>query len=204
MKKVCMYLLGIFLCLETSAMAQGQLVEAAGRMALDKAAYSTISNEVRRSIYAVSRELLKPLSLDIQYSLVQVSLPGHAGVLGTAWLANYKGQFYAVMPYHIGGRVGSMRELKLQTTSGETKTILGEVVLSGNAGFHSPDMSLIKLSKSVLKENKPLPIKPMDASKPVYTFGYTTGDFGVGDYFAAQRRILGKGGVGIMADRIVY
>lgn len=197
-------LLSVFLCLGVFAQAQTQLAGAVGRAALDKTIYNTITNEVRRSMYAASRELLKPIASDIQYSLAQVSLPGHTSVLGTAWFANYQGQFYAVMPYHIGGRVGSMRELRFQTTSGDIKTILGEVVLSGNAGFHSPDMSLIKLSKSVLQGSKPLPIKPMDVTKPIYSFGYTTGDLGVGDFFAAQRSILGQGGVGIKADRKVY
>lgn len=204
MKKAYLCLLGVLLCPGMYARAQAPLAQAASRAMLTKATYSAVSNSVRRNIYAASRELIKPLSADMQYSLAQVSLPGHTGVLGTAWLANYKNQFYAVMPYHIGGRVGSVRELKLKTLSGDVKTILGEVVLSGNAGFHSPDMSLIKLSEAAVKENKPLPVKAMDANKPVYSFGYTTGDFELGDYFAAQRRILGQDGVGIMVDRIVY
>ena len=163
--------------------------------------YRAISHDALRSLYATSRQMLP--AMDMRYSLVQVKLPGHSEVLGTGWLANYRGEFWAVMPYHIGGKVGAVRELSLFDSYGRTKTILGKISHSGNAGFHAPDMSLVKLPAPMLNGNKPLSVEKIDVTKPVYTFGYTSGDFKAGDYLVTQRRILGTEGMGIMGDRII-
>ena len=153
---------------------------------LTKSVYRVISNEMRNEIYSLSRQLIP--ALDMRYSLVQVKLPGHREVLGTGWLASYRGEFWAVMPYHIGGKKGAVRELSLFDSYGRTKVIQAQITHSGNAGFHSPDMSIVKLPESILNGNRPLFVKKIDVTKPVFTFSYTSGFFEPGDYLVRSEK----------------
>ena len=152
----------------------------------------------------LENSLIPPdLSDNIVYSLAQISLPGHSEVLGTAWLADYDGSFSVVMPYHIGGKKGSERLVRVYDSYGRTKEILIHVMANGNAGFHSPDLSIAPLPESFLKGNYPLSVGSIDENLPIFSFGYVTGLAKPTDWLAMRRQIRAMEGLGIMGDRNV-
>lgn len=189
----------VFLLFSSSCISFGQ------KALVDGIAKGVLENNLKRELYAAARQSVIPAELEktIIYSLVQVHRPGNESVLGTAWIAKQNDEYFAVMPYHIGGAKGSKRELTLYTRYKQLKKILVTIEANGNAGYHSPDVSLARLEAEDVKDNIPLEISAPDFTQPSYSFGYTVGNFSPKDFFSMQRMFLNHEGMGITTDRII-
>ena len=177
-----------------------------GQTPLVKAATRAVTeNAIKRELYAAARRQFLPAELqkDIVYSIAQVHRPGIEGVLGTAWLAKKEDQYFAVMPYHIGGKKGSKRDLTFYTNHKKTKKISVTIDANGTSGYHSPDVSIARLEPEDVKDNIPLEVAEPDQSQEAYSFGYTIGDFTPQDFLPMRRWIIDREGVGLRTDRFI-
>lgn len=138
------------------------------------------------------------------YSIAQVRIPGHGRTLGSAWLAHYRNKYWAVMPYHIGGKAGSLRTIRVLDRFGREKTLDVTIALNGNAGFHSLDMSIAEIPEPFLKGNTPMEIAPVNLELPAYSVGFKGGsDFSMHDWIPMKRTFLNAKGLGLIGDRLV-
>lgn len=160
-------------------------------------------NALQRKMYAAARRqiVLQELKNIAPYSIAQVHRPGNDNVLGTAWITKQEGKYWAVMPYHIGGKKGSMREVMFQDMHKRIHRVPVQIAVNGNAGFHSPDVALAEIPAEETKDIVALDVAEPDESKPIYSFGYTHGMFTLKDWLPVTRKLFSIEGFGLMANR---
>ena len=205
------YWLTLFLCLGFLAPAQAQLFRVPfsyGRLARTGAemfAHVKIQPVRTQQIYASARlQMRAPKSLltRVPRSLVQVARLTSPTVLGTGFLFRSHNRLWVAMPYHLGGRVGQKRVVRVFDEEKGFRLYEVQIVASGNAGWSSADVSLAELPEEALSHGaRPLHISQPQFGVPTYSLGYTAGPFGHGDLLPMRRDILSAEGFGLIGER---
>lgn len=133
------------------------------------------STSILRKTLAVSRSnFTGPHSLlkDTRRSVVQISLPNYSSTLGTGFVLKERGRLWVAMPFHLGGVAGSTRVVRLRKADGSIVQREVKIAINGTAGWHSPDVSLAPLPRSLYHEVEPLEIAEVDRTQDVYSVGY--------------------------------
>ena len=160
-----------------------------------------VSAEVVRKTFMLARQNFAKYDLLLQqmhHSVVQVVLPKHTATLGTGFVLKTHGLLWIAMPYHLGGQAGSVRKVRIQTKSGGVKEEEVQIVLSGTAGWHSPDISLAKLPDEWKSEVIALEIAAPDVTKEVYSFGYVAGEYDMEDMLPVVSQLFNIEGSGML------
>lgn len=164
-----------------------------------------LGTEVTKKVYAANRAHFKGpkfLLKQMPHSLVQISLPGHDRVWGSGFLIKHQNDLYAVMAYHLGGKKGSLRTVRLYDKKGQTHEYAVTIEASGNAGWHEGDIALARLPQEANSlEIEPLSLGTGTVPGEAYSFGYCGGDLSATDFLPMNRYIYTREGVGIQGTR---
>ena len=132
-------------------------------------------------------------------SLVQIGLPSHlvSDFTANGFIVKYNGQNWIALPYHVGGRIGNVRYVKMLLKDGTEVGFLGQVAVAGNAGYHEADMSFIRVPDEWQDQVTPLEIGPLTPDSPVYSFGSVAENSTHDDFIPVKREVLRRNGTSI-------
>ncbi len=165
----------------------------------------SVEEAIAKQIYAVSRHKwsgVNNLLTDGPRGLVQVKLPDHSFVLGTGFLFEKDKHLFVGMAYHVGGRIGDQRTVQVFSRSGQPQEYLVTINARGPAGWHSADISIAELPPEALAHGaRPLPVGKPQLSAPVFSLGYTAGEFGQHDFLPVRGKLISAEGYNLEGSR---
>ena len=150
-----------------------------------------VESAVLRKTFASARQHFSqyPAILkQVKHSLVQISMPNHASVLGNGFVLKERGQLWISMPYHLGGAAGHSRVVRVLAKDGRVLEQAVNIAINGAAGWHAPDISLAKLPESWEGKVSALEVAPANPEREVYSIGYVAGDLGMSDLLPVSSR----------------
>lgn len=164
-----------------------------------------VEESIAKQIYAVSRYKLRGesnLLTIVPRGLVQVKLPEDPFVLGTGFLFEKDNHLFVGMAYHIGGRVGNQRTVQVFSRSGQPQEYLVTINARGPAGWHSADISIAELPLEALVHGaQPLKVGKPKVAAPVFSLGYTGGNFEQHDFLPVRGELLSAEGYNLEGSR---
>lgn len=138
------------------------------------------------------------ITAQVSPSVVQISLPRDiSSFVANGFIVNYKGTNWVALSYHVGGRVGNERIVKMVLNDGSEVAFTGKVEVAGNAGYHEADMSFIRVPDEWQHQVSALQIAPANPDLPVYSFGSVAENSAHDDFIPVKRTILQHKGTSI-------
>ena len=152
--------------------------------------WDRISLEEQLHLAALSQVPIR-LSLQVSPSLAQIFLVNRGdSFLANGFIVRYGGTNWVALSYHVGGKTGTERLVKIVLRDGTEVSFDGVVEASGNAGYHEADLSLIRIPEKWQDEVTPLEIAAPVADLPIYSFGSVANASRHHDFLPVKRTIL--------------
>lgn len=187
-----LFLIFCFFCVTARARGDFSLV---AKMPLS----AQVINQINRSF--ANQALLARVSR----SLVQVSRPGAAEVLGTGFVLRAQNRLWVAMPYHVGGVAGSPRTIRFAGAGNLLVEREVTIAVNGNAGWHAPDVSLAEFPPEFETQVEPLEIGALKLNQQAYSFGYVAGrKAGLEEILPVERSLFMAEGFGVISDRKIF